>query len=98
MKKTLVASSVIGAALSLSATTLTTVSSGLAYDKERCFGISKAGENGCASVANAGIHSCAHQSAVDYSGADWTFVPTGTCEKLGGKTKAFDGTGKPISN
>jgi uncharacterized membrane protein len=51
--------------------------------QEKCFGISKAGQNDCAS-AKAG-HSCASQSKVDGSDADWKFVPKGTCLKVGGK-------------
>ncbi|MBL8630064.1 MAG: DUF2282 domain-containing protein [Rhodospirillaceae bacterium] len=60
--------------------------------KEKCFGVSKAGENACAS-AN-GSHSCSGQAKADYDGQEWKMVEAGTCEKMGGQTKAFAGTGK----
>jgi len=53
-------------------------------NKEKCYGISKAGQNDCA-AAN-GSHSCAGQSKVDNGAGDWKFVAKGTCEKAGGKT------------
>lgn len=54
-----------------------------APDKEKCFGIAKAGQNDCASVT--GAHSCAGQSKKDNDLTDWKFVAKGTCEKAGGK-------------
>jgi uncharacterized membrane protein len=53
-------------------------------DKDKCYGVSKAGQNDCANQAN--THSCAGQSKVDNSMDDWKFVAKGTCQKLGGKT------------
>lgn len=47
-----------------------------AAEKERCFGVSKAGENDCA--AGPGT-SCAGTSTVDYQGNAWTYVDAGTC-------------------
>ncbi|QUL37014.1 DUF2282 domain-containing protein [Erythrobacter sp. JK5] len=44
--------------------------------KEKCFGISKAGENDCA--AGPGT-SCAGTSVIDYQGNAWTYVDEGTC-------------------
>ncbi|WP_332854782.1 BufA1 family periplasmic bufferin-type metallophore [Duganella sp. S19_KUP01_CR8] len=55
-------------------------------EKEKCFGIAKAGQNDCAS-AN-GSHSCAGQSKTDNGAAEWKYVAKGTCEKAGGKTAA----------
>ena len=55
-------------------------------DKEKCYGIAKAGQNDCA-AAN-GSHSCAGQSKTDNGAGDWKFVAKGTCEKAGGKTTA----------
>jgi uncharacterized membrane protein len=57
-----------------------------ASEKEKCFGIAKAGQNDCAS-AN-GSHSCAGQSKMDNGAADWKYVSKGTCEKSGGKLTA----------
>jgi len=57
-----------------------------ADDKEKCYGIAKAGKNDCAS-AN-GSHSCAGQSKTDNGAAEWKYVAKGTCEKASGKTTA----------
>jgi uncharacterized membrane protein len=53
-------------------------------DKEKCYGISKAGKNDCAS----GSHACSGQAKKDNDPSDWKYVATGTCTKLGGKPKA----------
>lgn len=53
-------------------------------DKEKCYGIVKAGQNDCAS-AN-GTHSCAGQAKTDNAGDEWKYVAKGTCEKMGGLT------------
>lgn len=47
-----------------------------AQEKEKCFGVSLAGENDCA--AGPGT-SCAGTSTVDYQGNAWTLVDAGTC-------------------
>jgi len=57
-----------------------------AGDKEKCFGIAKAGANDCASVT--GSHSCAGQAKVDNDPKEWKYVTTGTCEQLGGSLKS----------
>jgi uncharacterized membrane protein len=56
---------------------------------EKCYGISKAGENGCAHAK--GLHSCAGNTALSYDGGDWKLVPAGTCEKQMGSLKPFEG-------
>ncbi len=55
-------------------------------EKEKCFGIAKAGQNDCATAS--GSHSCAGQSKTDKDPSEWKYVPKGTCEKAGGKTAA----------
>jgi uncharacterized membrane protein len=55
-------------------------------DKEKCFGVAKAGQNDCA--ATNGSHSCAGQSKADMDAGDWKYVAKGTCEKAGGKLAA----------
>ena len=50
---------------------------------EKCYGVSKAGENDC--KAGAGT-SCAGTSTKDYQGNAWIFVPAGTCEKTASPT------------
>jgi uncharacterized membrane protein len=51
-------------------------------DKEKCFGIAKAGQNDCANVS--GSHSCAGQSKTDNDPADWKYVAKGTCKQMKG--------------
>jgi uncharacterized membrane protein len=53
-----------------------------AADKEKCFGVAKAGQNDCASVM--GTHSCAGQGKVDNDKSEWKYVAKGSCEKAGG--------------
>ena len=53
-----------------------------AQEKEKCFGIAKAGQNDCASVA--GTHSCAGQSKVDMDKMEWKYVAKGTCKEMKG--------------
>ncbi|CAN5267347.1 hypothetical protein BH11PSE11_BH11PSE11_27910 [soil metagenome] len=57
-----------------------------AAEKEKCFGIAKAGQNDCATAT--GSHSCAGQAKKDNDPAEWKYVAKGTCEKEGGKTAA----------
>ncbi|WPZ37212.1 DUF2282 domain-containing protein (plasmid) [Thalassobaculum sp. OXR-137] len=48
--------------------------------KEKCYGISLAGQNDCA--AGPGT-TCAGTSSVDYQGNAWKLVPAGACVKYG---------------
>ncbi|MBC6442690.1 MAG: DUF2282 domain-containing protein [Rhodobacteraceae bacterium] len=70
--KTLAVASAVAAA-TMTATTAT------AQSKEKCYGVSLAGENGCA--AGPGT-TCAGTSTVDYQGNAWTLVEAGTCKDL----------------
>ncbi len=57
----------------------------LAQDKagqEKCWGVSKAGQNDCAS--NKQAHSCAGQSTKDYDPNDFKMTKAGTCVQMGG--------------
>lgn len=47
--------------------------------KEKCYGVSLAGENDCA--AGPGT-TCAGTSKVDYQGNAWSLVPAGTCTEI----------------
>ena len=49
--------------------------------KEKCYGVSKAGQNDCA----AGKNSCAGTSKKDNDPTAWKLVAKGTCDKMGGK-------------
>jgi uncharacterized membrane protein len=55
-----------------------------AAEKEKCYGIAKAGQNDCANLS--GSHSCAGQSKVDNSPAEWKYVAKGTCKSMNGMT------------
>lgn len=48
--------------------------------KEKCYGVSLAGQNDCA--AGPGT-TCAGTSSVDFQGNAWTLVPAGDCVKFG---------------
>jgi uncharacterized membrane protein len=54
---------------------------GAKADQEKCFGVTKAGQNDCATAT----HGCAGQAKVDNDQNEWKYVAKGTCEKAGGK-------------
>jgi uncharacterized membrane protein len=49
-------------------------------ERERCYGIARAGQNDCANA----VHSCAKQAAADSDPREWLAVPKGTCVRLAG--------------
>ena len=53
-----------------------------AQEKEKCYGIAKAGQNDCANLA--GTHTCAGQSKVDMDKGEWKYVAKGTCKTMKG--------------
>ncbi len=53
-------------------------------EKEKCYGIAKAGQNDCANLT--GTHSCAGQSKVSDDAAEWKYVAKGTCKSMKGMT------------
>jgi len=57
-----------------------------AKEKEKCFGIAKAGKNDCANLS--GSHSCAGQNKVENGADEWNYVAKGTCKNMNGKTEA----------
>jgi uncharacterized membrane protein len=61
-------------------------------EKEKCYGVSKAGKNQCA--AGPGTK-CAGTSKVDYQGNSWKLVPKGTCTTI--KTPKGMGSLTPIN-
>lgn len=71
--KTLTVAASIAAALTAHATTAQ------AQAKEKCYGVSLAGQNDCA--AGPGT-TCAGTSSVDYQGNAWTLVEKGTCAEI----------------
>ena len=54
-----------------------------AFERERCYGIARAGQNDCANA----VHSCAQQAKADADPSEWIAVPKGTCARLAGSAK-----------
>lgn len=71
--KTLAVASAVAAALAAQTTTAS------AQAKEKCYGVSLAGQNDCA--AGPGT-TCAGTSTVDYQGNAWKLVDAGSCEGM----------------
>ncbi|AKO96221.1 MAG: DUF2282 domain-containing protein [Marinovum algicola] len=71
--KTVAVAGAVAAALAAQTTTAT------AQEKEKCFGVSLAGQNDCA--AGPGT-TCAGTSVNDYQGNAWTLVDAGTCTEI----------------
>ncbi len=71
--KTLAVAGAVAAALAASATTAS------AQSKEKCYGVSLAGQNDCA--AGPGT-TCAGTSTLDYQGNAWKLVEAGSCEDM----------------
>lgn len=80
MKKQVAVSAALAAALSMGMST-----AAIAGDKEKCYGVAKAGQNDCANLA--GTHSCAGQAKTDNDIGEWKLVKKGTCADLGGLSK-----------
>ena len=76
-------------ALGFAAFALPTVAS--AADQEKCYGISKAGQDYGSKDAN-----IPGMSTVDYQGDAFTFVTKGTCEEI--STPCGPGSLKPLEN
>jgi uncharacterized membrane protein len=56
------------------------VATAQAADKEKCYGVAKAGQNDCGTAS----HGCGGQAKVDNDANEWKEVAKGTCEKIGG--------------
>jgi uncharacterized membrane protein len=54
--------------------------------KERCYGVSKAGQNDCGNLA--GTHDCSGMATVDKDVGEWRYVPKGTCKAMKGLSEA----------
>ena len=83
MNQRLIISSALASALALG---LVGQASAQAKEKEKCFGIAKAGQNDCANLS--GSHSCAGQSKADMAADEWKYVAKGTCKDLKGLSEA----------
>jgi uncharacterized membrane protein len=51
--------------------------------KEKCYGVAKAAQNGCAGNG----HSCQGQAKADNDPAEWKYVDKGQCATMGGKSE-----------
>jgi uncharacterized membrane protein len=58
-------------------------SQGAKGEREKCYGVAKAGQNDCGTAS----HSCAGKATRDNAPDEWKYVPKGTCEKIGGRTQ-----------
>jgi uncharacterized membrane protein len=65
-----------------------------AAEKEKCFGIAKAGENDCA--AGEGT-SCAGTAVLDYQGNAWKYTEAGECEAMGGSLTEVADNDPPVA-
>ncbi|PYS56259.1 MAG: hypothetical protein DMG13_00505 [Acidobacteria bacterium] len=54
------------------------------WKAEKCYGITKAGKNDCASTGN---NSCGGTSKVNADPKAWIYVPEGYCERIVGGSK-----------
>ena len=72
----------VAAAAASLLSTLLVAAPAAAQEKEKCYGIAKAGQNDCANLA--GTHSCAGQSKVDMDKGEWKYVAKGTCKSMKG--------------
>jgi len=80
--KSLAVASAVAAAMAAQTSTAS------AQSKEKCYGVSLAGQNDCA--AGPGT-TCAGTSVIDYQGNAWTLIDAGSCESMDLPTMA-DGT------
>lgn len=84
---TAVIAGAIGAALLAVSQTTNVFSSKkevVAGERERCYGVAKAGKNDCGTSR----HSCAGNSTSSSGLEEWLMLPKGTCEKIvGGSLK-----------
>ena len=82
--KSLIANGIIGATLAGMLAAGLAVSAQAAEGKVKCYGVAKAGANGCASAD--GSHSCAGQATKDKDPNEWVYVESAaSCTTQGGK-------------
>ncbi len=84
MKKDILIAAALSGAIAFGALTVTT-QAGAEEDKEKCYGVVKAGKNDCAGAG----HSCQGQAKSDSNAKEFIVLPAGTCDRLtGGVVKA----------
>jgi len=82
MNQRLIVSSALASMLALG---LVGQAAAQAKEKEKCFGIAKAGQNDCANLS--GSHTCAGQNKADNAPDEWKYVAKGTCKEMKGMTE-----------
>lgn len=84
MNTRLIASGALASVLAMGALSVS-AQSPEGKEKEKCYGIAKAGTNDCANLS--GSHSCAGQSKNAMAPDEWNYVAKGSCVKIGGKSE-----------
>jgi uncharacterized membrane protein len=92
MTKSKTTNMVLSAVAALAFTAAAANTAAAAGPKEKCFGVSMAGQNDCA--AGAGT-TCAGTAKVDWQGNAWKLVDNGACTKMGGSLQAKEGRMMP---
>ena len=82
--RSVVLSTAIGTLLAFGSVAAQAADSDGAAAQEKCYGVAKAGENGCA----ANGHGCQGQAKADNDPGEWKKVAKGECEKMGGSLTA----------
>ena len=57
------------------------------FDRERCYGVVRAGKNDCGTAK----HACAGRAVRDADSNEWLMLPAGTCTKIVGRD-GYSGT------
>jgi len=92
IKKTVTAGLVAGA-VSLAIAGASDAQADQNTEKEKCYGVVKAGANDCGAADKS--HSCMGHATIDGDPNEWVAVPAGLCEKLvGGSLAAGEGGAK----
>lgn len=81
-KSNLAVTAAVSSLLAIGATALTSTQA-LAAEKEKCYGVAKAGKNDCATKTS----SCAGTSKEDFQKDAFIVVPAGLCDRLAGGSK-----------
>jgi uncharacterized membrane protein len=62
------------------------------HDRERCYGVVRAGKNDCGNAK----HACAGHASLDADADEWLMLPAGACEQItGGRLKSEDAGNAP---
>jgi uncharacterized membrane protein len=86
MNHRLAISSALASALALGLAGPAAAQDMAAKDKDKCYGIAKAGQNDCANLS--ATHACAGLAKADNDAADWKYVAKGTCKAMKGLSEA----------